>query len=95
MRVKVKGVPRTSRGDPVAAGTFHKLCITIGEHAINKVYIGIDTHKESNVLASAFDGRDEPKLIGKVSADLTRLAMDYWHEDCASAEVGSRRLNPL
>ncbi len=39
---------------------------------MNEVYIGIDTHKESNVLASAFDGRDEPRLIGKVSADLNR-----------------------
>lgn len=39
---------------------------------MNEVYIGIDTHKESNVLASAFAGRDEPKLIGKVSADLNR-----------------------
>jgi len=39
---------------------------------MKKVYIGIDAHKESNLLASAFDGREEPKIIGKVSADLNR-----------------------
>ena len=39
---------------------------------MTKVYIGIDAHKESNLLAHAFAGRDEPRLIGKVSADLNR-----------------------
>jgi len=39
---------------------------------MTKVYIGIDAHKESNLLASAFDGREEAKIIGKVSADLNR-----------------------
>ena len=39
---------------------------------MKKVYIGIDAHKESNVLASAFDGRDKPELVGTVSADLNR-----------------------
>jgi transposase len=39
---------------------------------MKKVYIGIDAHKESNLLASAFDGREEPQIIGKVSADLNR-----------------------
>jgi len=32
----------------------------------------IDAHKESNLFASAFDGREEAKIIGKVSADLNR-----------------------
>ena len=40
---------------------------------MKKVYIGIDTHKESNVLASAFAGRDEPQHLGKISADLNRF----------------------
>ena len=39
---------------------------------MTKVYLGIDAHKESNVLASAFEGRDEPQVVGKVSADLNR-----------------------
>ena len=39
---------------------------------MEKVYIGIDTHKESNLLGSAFDGRDDAQVIGKVSADLSR-----------------------
>jgi hypothetical protein len=40
---------------------------------MTKVYIGIDTHKDSNVLASAFAGRDEPHHLGKTSADLERF----------------------
>lgn len=39
---------------------------------MKKVYIGIDSHKESNLLGSAFEGREEPQVIGKVSADLNR-----------------------
>lgn len=39
---------------------------------MTKVYLGIDTHKDSNVLASAFAGRDEPQHLGKISADLDR-----------------------
>ena len=39
---------------------------------MTKVYLGIDAHKESNVLASAFAGRDEPQHLGKISADLDR-----------------------
>ena len=39
---------------------------------MKKVYIGIDAHKESNLLAHAFEGRDDAQLIGKVSADLNR-----------------------
>ena len=38
-----------------------------------KVYIGIDAHKESNVVALAFSGQGEPELYGKVSADLDRF----------------------
>ena len=37
---------------------------------MNEVYMGIDTHKESNKLAYAADGREPAKLIGSVSADL-------------------------
>jgi transposase len=40
---------------------------------MTKVYLGIDAHKESNALASAFSGRDEPQYLGKVSADLNRF----------------------
>lgn len=37
---------------------------------MKKVYIGIDAHKESNLLAYAFEGREEATLIGRASADL-------------------------
>ena len=37
---------------------------------MKKVYIGIDAHKESNVLALAFAGTAVPELYGKASADL-------------------------
>ena len=37
---------------------------------MRKVYIGIDAHKESNVVALAFSGQLEPELYGKASADL-------------------------
>ncbi|MBC8206463.1 MAG: transposase [Kiritimatiellales bacterium] len=37
---------------------------------MRKVYIGIDAHKESNVVALAFSGAGEPELYGKASADL-------------------------
>lgn len=40
---------------------------------MTKVYLGIDAHKESNALASAFAGRDNPQYLGKVSADLNRF----------------------
>jgi transposase len=39
---------------------------------MNKVYVGIDAHKEENVFGSAFDGRAQEELIGKCSADLNR-----------------------
>jgi len=39
---------------------------------MKKVYIGIDAHKDSNVLGYAFEGRDKPELAGRVSADLNR-----------------------
>lgn len=41
-------------------------------HAINKVYIGIDAHKATNLLAYAFEGHEPPDLIGRVSTDLNR-----------------------
>lgn len=37
---------------------------------MKKVYIGIDAHKESNLVALAFDGRGDPQLYGKAPADL-------------------------
>ena len=40
---------------------------------MKKVYIGIDAHKETNSMASAFSGRDKPETIGKYSADLDRF----------------------
>ena len=40
---------------------------------MKKLYIGIDAHKESNVVSLAFDGKEEPVLYGKVSADLNRF----------------------
>lgn len=40
---------------------------------MKKVYIGIDAHKESNVVSLAFAGVEEPVLYGKVSADLNRF----------------------
>jgi transposase len=42
-------------------------------HAMKKVYIGIDAHKETNSMASAFAGREQPEIIGKFSADLDRF----------------------
>jgi hypothetical protein len=39
-------------------------------HAMKKVYIGIDTHKDSNTVALAFAGNEAPELYGKASADL-------------------------
>lgn len=40
---------------------------------MTKVYIGIDTHKATNALASAFAGRDEPQSLGTISTDLDRF----------------------
>lgn len=37
---------------------------------MKKVYIGIDTHKESNLVALAFTGRKDPELYGKAPADI-------------------------
>jgi len=37
---------------------------------MKKVYIGIDAHKETNLVALAFDGRGDPQLYGKAPADL-------------------------
>jgi hypothetical protein len=39
---------------------------------MEKVCVGIDSHKETNLLARAFEGRDKPENIGRVSADLNR-----------------------
>lgn len=39
---------------------------------MKKVYIGIDAHKATNLLAYAFEGRERPELIGRVSTDLNR-----------------------
>jgi len=37
---------------------------------MKKVYIGIDTHKDSNTVALAFAGAEVPELYGRASADL-------------------------
>lgn len=37
---------------------------------MKKAYLGIDAHKENNVIAIAFAGREEPVLYGKAPADL-------------------------
>ena len=39
---------------------------------MKKLNIGIDAHKESNVIGLAFDDMETPILYGKVSADLNR-----------------------
>jgi transposase len=40
---------------------------------MKKLYIGIDAHKESNLVALAFAGRAEPELHGKVTTDIPRF----------------------
>jgi len=37
---------------------------------MKKAYLGIDAHKETNVIATAFSGRGDPELYGKAPADL-------------------------
>ena len=37
---------------------------------MKKAYLGIDAHKEQNVVAIAFAGRGDPELYGKTPADL-------------------------
>jgi transposase len=37
---------------------------------MKKLYIGVDAHKESNLVALAFAGRHEPELYGKAPADI-------------------------
>jgi hypothetical protein len=39
---------------------------------MNKVYVGIDVHKDENVFGSAKDARSAPELIGQCSTDLNR-----------------------
>jgi transposase len=40
---------------------------------MKKLYIGIDAHKESNLVALALAGRAEPELYGKVTTDIPRF----------------------
>ena len=40
---------------------------------MEEAYIGIDAHKDSNVIGFAMDGRERPELAGKDSADLNRI----------------------
>ena len=47
-------------------------------YAMKEVYIGIDAHKDTNKLASAFDGRENAQLIGTVSADIPRSIRMWW-----------------
>ena len=37
---------------------------------MKKVYIGLDAHKASILIALAFEGREEPLSYGKASCDL-------------------------
>ena len=37
---------------------------------MKKLYIGVDAHKESNLVALAFTGRKDPELYGKAPADI-------------------------
>jgi hypothetical protein len=37
---------------------------------MKKLYIGMDVHKETNVLALAFSGEQPPEPYGKTSTDL-------------------------
>lgn len=37
---------------------------------MKKLYIGVDAHKESNLVALAFAGRKDPELYGKAPADI-------------------------
>ncbi|WP_372845104.1 hypothetical protein [Pontiella sp.] len=39
---------------------------------MKKLYIGIDAHKATKLLAYAFDGWKAPENIGRISADLNR-----------------------
>ena len=39
-------------------------------YAMKQLYIGIDAHKDSNVIGLAFQGEEKPVLYGKVSSDL-------------------------
>lgn len=59
---------------------------------MTKVYLGIDAHKESNALASAFAGRDKPQYLGKASADLNgfldRLRKFQKQHDLNKDEIG-------
>jgi len=43
------------------------------EHAMKKLYIGLDTHKENIVIGIAFAGNKASEVYGKVSADLDRF----------------------
>ena len=42
---------------------------------MKKLYIGIDTHKENNVIGLAFAGNAAPEVYGKVSADVGRFVI--------------------
>ena len=37
---------------------------------MKKAYLGIDSHKEQNVVALAFAGRSDPELYGRAPADV-------------------------
>lgn len=40
---------------------------------MKKAYIGIDSHKENNLVAVALAGRGDPELYGKAPADDTEV----------------------
>ena len=67
---------------------------------MKRVYIGIDAHKESNVLALAFAGTAAPEMYGKASADLKaceavlrRIIKKY--ELCGAFRANSQKVWPL
>ena len=45
---------------------------------MKRAYIGIDSHKEQNVVAIALAGRGDPELYGKAPADLDAFVRVLW-----------------
>ncbi len=69
--LKKDGVPANeSRADPNTIGSINTL--KHKEYAMKKCTVEIDAHKESNVLALAFNDMQPSTVYGKVSTDLNR-----------------------
>jgi hypothetical protein len=67
--VKKDGVP-ANESRAIAIGSINNL--SHKEYAMKKCTVGIDAHKDSNVLALAFRDMKPSILHGKVSTDLNR-----------------------